>query len=73
MITVRCVKKVELETRTEWEEAVMCEHSYNKRCQKSLVTVFTSVQEEECEEEFVKNCFIEYSQTAVNVTVRMCR
>ena len=62
-----------METRTEWEEVVSCEHSYDKRCQRSLVTVYTSVQEEECREEFVKNCWIEYTQMAVNVTVQLCR
>ena len=31
------------------------------------------MQEEECEENYVKKCFIEYSQYAVNVTVNICR
>ena len=30
-------------------------------------------QEEECEENYVKKCFIEYSKHAVNVTVNICR
>ena len=30
-------------------------------------------QEEECEENYVKKCFIEYSKTAVNVTSKVCR
>ena len=31
------------------------------------------LQEEECNENFIKNCFIEYSKAAVNVTVDVCR
>ena len=30
-------------------------------------------QEEDCNENFVKNCFIEYSKTAQNITVTVCR
>ena len=33
----------------------------------------TALQEEECEENFVKKCFIEYSKTAANVTAKVCR
>ena len=62
-----------MEERTEYDQEVTCQHSYNKRCAKSLVTVYKSQQEEECEENFVKNCFIEYSKHAVNVTARVCR
>ena len=62
-----------MEERTEYDQEVTCQHSYNRRCAKSLVTVYKSQQEEECEENFVKNCFIEYSKHAVNVTARVCR
>ena len=31
------------------------------------------IQEEECEENYVKKCFIEYSKHAINVTVNICR
>ena len=30
-------------------------------------------QEEECEENYVKKCFIQYGKTAQNVTVNICR
>ena len=30
-------------------------------------------QEEICQENYVKNCFIEYQQTADNVTLAVCR
>ena len=30
-------------------------------------------QEEECQDNYVKKCFIEYAKTAENVTVSVCR
>ena len=33
-----------MEEKTEWETEVTCEHSYNRRCAKSLVTVYNSAQ-----------------------------
>ena len=62
-----------MEERTEYDQEITCQHSYDKRCAKSLVTVYNSQQEEECEENFVKNCFIEYSKYATNVTNKVCR
>ena len=82
-----------MEEITEYDTEVTCQHSYNRRCAKSLITVYNSaqvwtlmlkkqinnilkiyfLQEEECEENYVKNCFIEYSKTAVNVTAKVCR
>jgi len=69
----RCIDKVFMEEVTEWDETYTCEHSYNRRCAKSLKTTYSPSQEEECEENFVKKCFIEYSKTAHNVTARLCR
>ena len=34
---------------------------------------FLLFQEEECEENYVKKCFIQYGKTAQNVTVNICR
>ena len=62
-----------MEERTEYDQEITCQHSYDKRCAKSLVTVYNSQQEEECEENYVKNCFIEYSKFAANVTNKVCR
>ena len=41
---LRCIDKVFMEEKTEWETEVTCEHSYNRRCAKSLVTVYNSAQ-----------------------------
>ena len=80
-----------MEEQTEFDTEITCQHSYDKRCAKSLVTIYNSAQvqwnlfarwnwnilfvfqEEECEENYVKKCFIEYSKTAVNVTSKVCR
>lgn len=40
------------------------------RCHQTFVTQYESQQEEECEENFRKNCFIEYEKIAFNETVR---
>ena len=39
------------------------------RCHQTFVTQYESQQEEECEENFRKNCFIEYEKIAFNETV----
>merc|ERR1711973_925362 len=61
----RCINKVEMV-----EE---CDHSYDRRCHTTYVTNYESQQEEECEENFRKNCFINYEKIAFNETVQVCR
>ena len=43
------------------------------RCHQTFVTQYESQQEEECKENFRKNCFIEYEKIAFNETVEICR
>jgi len=69
----KCIDKVEMVEETEYDDVVQCDHSYDKRCHTTYVTNFESQQEEECEENFRKSCFIEYSQIAFNETVQVCR
>merc|ERR1712021_96233 len=69
----KCIDKVEMVEETEYDDVVTCDHSYDKRCHTTYVTNFESQQEEECEENFRKSCFIEYSQIAFNETVQVCR
>ena len=40
----RCVQKVVMEEKVEYNEEVECEHSYDKRCFTSLSTVFKPYQ-----------------------------
>merc|ERR1719317_642676 len=58
---------------TEYDDVVQCDHSYDKRCHTTYVTNYESQQEEECEENFRKSCFIEYEQIALKENVQVCR
>jgi len=69
----RCIEKVEMVQDTEYDEVVQCDHSYDRRCHTTYVTNYESQQEEECEENFRKNCFIDYEKIAFNETVEICR
>merc|ERR1719369_1394432 len=55
----RCIDKVEMVEETEYDDVVQCDHSYDRRCHTTYTTNYESQQEEECEENFRKNCFIE--------------
>merc|ERR1712198_516615 len=55
------------------DDVVQCDHSYDKRCHTTYTTNYESQQEEECEENFRKNCFIEYEKIAFDETVAVCR
>jgi len=69
----RCIDKVEMVEETEYDDVVQCDHSYDKRCHTTYITNYDSQQEEECEENFRKSCFIEYEQIAFDETVKICR
>merc|ERR1711962_220475 len=69
----RCIDKVEMVEETEYDDVVQCDHSYDRRCHTTYVTNYESQQEEDCEENFRKNCFIEYEQIAFNETAEVCR
>ena len=64
----RCIDKVEMVEETEYDDVVQCDHSYDKRCHTTFVTNYESQQEEECEENFRKICFINYEQVTVDVS-----
>merc|ERR1711892_670297 len=67
----KCIDKVEMVEETEYDDVVQCDHSYDKRCHTTYVTNYESQQEEECEENYRKSCFIEYEQIAFNETVEI--
>jgi len=69
----RCVHKVVMEERVEYDQGVECSHSYDRRCFTSLSTTYTPTQEEECEENYIKECFISNSHAAENVSISVCR
>merc|ERR1712025_243720 len=69
----KCIDKVEMIEELEYDEEVLCDHSYDKRCHTTYVTNYESQQEEDCEENYRKSCFIEYETIAFNETVQVCR
>jgi len=69
----RCIDKVLMVEEIEYDDVVTCDHSYDKRCHTTYVTNYESQQEEECDENFRKSCFIEYEKIAFNETVKVCR
>merc|ERR1712179_732492 len=60
----RCIDKVVMVEETEYDDVVTCKHSYSEKCHTTYTTDFEPQQEEECEENFVKNCFIEYKKVS---------
>ena len=68
----RCIDKVVMVEETEYDDHIECKHSYTERCHTTYTTDFEPQQEEECEENFRKNCFIEYKKIAVDETVQKC-
>ena len=58
----KCVNKTMMRRETEYDEVLRCDHSYDERCHTTYVTNYESQQEEECEENFRKTCFINYEQ-----------
>jgi len=69
----KCIPKVELVEETEYDTVITCDHSYDQRCHTSYTTGYDAVQEEECEENFRKTCFIEMVVIAFNETTDVCR
>ena len=68
----RCIDKVVMVEETEYDDVVTCKHSYSEKCHTTYTTDFEPQQEEECEENFVKNCFIEFKNVASQETVQFC-
>ncbi|QQP50688.1 Uncharacterized protein FKW44_011789 [Caligus rogercresseyi] len=64
----RCIDKVVMVEETEYDDHIECHHSYSERCHTTYTTDFEPQQEEECEENFKKSCFIEYKKVAVDET-----
>merc|ERR1711962_212776 len=69
----KCIDKVEMVEETEYDDVIQCDHSYDRRCHTTYTTNYESQQEEECEENFRKSCFIAYEQIAFNETATVCR
>merc|ERR1712033_89592 len=68
----RCIDKVVMVEETEYDDVIECKHSYTQKCHTTYTTDFEPQQEEECEENFIKNCFIDYRKIASTETVQFC-
>ena len=68
----RCIDKVVMVEETEYDDVVICKHSYSEKCHTTYITDFRPQQQEECEENFVKKCFIEFKLVASEGTVTFC-
>ncbi len=49
-----------------------CDFIYNHRCHTTYVTDYEPQQEEECDENYNKRCFIEYKNVASEEKVKFC-
>ena len=68
----RCIDKVVMVQETEYDDVITCKHSYSEKCHITYATDFSPTQEEQCEENFKKSCFIEYKLEAKDETVQFC-
>merc|ERR1712033_124516 len=68
----RCIDKVVMVEETEYDDVIECKHSYTQKCHTTYTTDFEPQQEEECEENFIKNCFIDYKKVASDETIKFC-
>jgi len=68
----RCIDKVVMVEETEYDDVIECKHSYSEKCHTTYTTDFEPQQEEECEENFIKECFIEYKKVASDEKVQFC-
>ena len=57
---------------TEYDDIIECKHSYSQKCHTTYTTDFEPQQEEECEENFIKSCFIDYKKVASEETIQFC-
>merc|ERR1711936_907537 len=68
----RCIDKVVMVQETEYDDEITCHHSYSQKCHTTYSTDFKPQQEEECEENFIKKCFIDYRKMASEEKIEFC-
>jgi len=68
----KCIDKVVMVEETEYDDEIHCKHSYSQKCHTTYTTDFEPQQEEECNENFKKRCFIEYKKRALEEKVKFC-
>ena len=68
----RCIEKIEMAAQTEYDDKLVCKHSYAEECHQSYVTDYKPQQQQECEETFRKQCFISHEEQASQEKVQVC-
>merc|ERR1711997_370563 len=68
----RCIDKGIMVQETEYDDVITCKHSYSEKCHTTYTTDYQPQQEEKCEENFKKNCFIEFKDRAREEQVKFC-
>ena len=64
-----CVTKEEEVESVERQKVLECTHKMVEKCHYTYVTIFTTSQEEDCEENFEKKCQITFKLQAYNETL----
>merc|ERR1712226_1377649 len=72
LLLVRGIDKVVMVEETEYDDVIECKHSYSQKCHTTYTADFEPQQEEECEENFIKSCFIEYKKVASDEQIQFC-
>ena len=68
----RCIDKVVMVEETEYDDQIVCKHSYSTKCHTTYATDYEPQQEEECDENFKKQCYIEFKKKALEEQVQFC-
>ena len=68
----RCVEKIDMLEKIEYDDVIECDHSYNRRCHTTYKTTYAARQEAVCGDNFLKTCFIELDPLLVTETVEVC-
>merc|ERR1712219_111042 len=68
----RCIDKVVMVEETEYDDVIECKHSYSQKCHTTYTTDFEPQQEKGVQENFIKNCFIDYRKIASEEKVEFC-
>ena len=68
----RCVDKVVMVQETEYDDEILCKHSYSERCHITYKTDYEPQQEEQCDENYKKKCYIEFKNVASQEKVQFC-
>ena len=67
-----CVDKEEINTSMKKKPIIECKHKTVEQCHYTYITQFQPSQEEFCEENFKKNCFITFKPQVRNQTRKEC-